>query len=260
MSKKLRIGILVSGGGTNMQAIVRNCLSGKVDAEVAFVASDNPGSKGLAWAKKEKIPNFLIDHKNIRKKVKSGDWLPANKKMVNEVHEKSTCVHSLFKGDVEKQKSHLAWKILAEGALLVEVKMYKIDYLILAGFMQLCTAHLIDEMNEGKVYPGIINIHPALLPAFPGVDGYGDTIRYGCKFGGCTVHFVDYGEDTGPIIAQRAIPVNPGDTKESFMKKGLEEEYEVFSEVIHALAQGRVTEVTDPSQKRKKYWLDRRVN
>jgi phosphoribosylglycinamide formyltransferase-1 len=85
-----------------------------------------------------------------------------------------------------------------------------------------------------------MNIHPALLPAFPGVDGYGDTFRYGCKVGGCTVHFIDYGEDTGPIIGQRAFDIAEADTLESIREKGLKFEWQLYPECIQLYAQGRL--------------------
>jgi phosphoribosylglycinamide formyltransferase-1 len=88
-----------------------------------------------------------------------------------------------------------------------------------------------------------MNIHPALLPAFPGVDGYGDTFRYGCKVGGCTVHFIDYGEDSGPIIGQRAFPISSGDTLDSIRKKGLELEWKLYPECIQMFAEGRLKTV-----------------
>jgi phosphoribosylglycinamide formyltransferase-1 len=92
-----------------------------------------------------------------------------------------------------------------------------------------------------------MNIHPALLPAFPGVDGYGDTFRYGCKVGGCTVHFIDYGEDTGPIIGQRAFPITPDDTIDSIRKKGLKLEWELYPECIGMFAEGRLKTVRKTS-------------
>ena len=85
-----------------------------------------------------------------------------------------------------------------------------------------------------------MNIHPALLPSFPGVDGYGDTFRYGCKVGGCTVHFIDYGEGSGPIIGQRAFSIQPDDTLDSIKKKGLQMEWELYPECIQLFAQGRL--------------------
>ncbi|MBF0235511.1 MAG: hypothetical protein HQK65_21120, partial [Desulfamplus sp.] len=86
----------------------------------------------------------------------------------------------------------------------------------------------------------IMNIHPALLPSFPGTDGYGDTFRYGCKVGGCTVHYIDYGEDTGPIIGQRAFVIEDNDTLEDVKKKGLALEWELYPLCIQKFALGRI--------------------
>jgi phosphoribosylglycinamide formyltransferase-1 len=89
-----------------------------------------------------------------------------------------------------------------------------------------------------------MNIHPALLPSFPGVDGYGDTYRYGCKVGGCTVHFVDYGEDTGPIIGQKAFEIAPDDTIEAIKERGFKLEWELYPHCIQLFAEGRLRVVS----------------
>ena len=117
---------------------------------------------------------------------------------------------------------------------------YPFDLLVLAGFMRNLTPYFIDRVNTVSNQPRIMNIHPALLPAFPGLDGYGDTFRYGCKVGGCTVHFIDYGEDTGPIIGQRAFQIRPEDTIDSIRQKGLKLEWELYSECIQLFAAGRI--------------------
>ena len=91
-----------------------------------------------------------------------------------------------------------------------------------------------------------MNIHPAILPAFPGVDGYGDTFRYGCKVGGCTVHFIDYGEDSGPIIGQRSFAIEPADTLETIKEKGLKQEWKLYPECIQLFAEGRLQVVSSP--------------
>ncbi|MFA6484610.1 MAG: phosphoribosylglycinamide formyltransferase [Bacteroidales bacterium] len=242
MIKELRVGTLISGGGTNMQAIVNACIDGTVNAEVVFVGADNPDAKGLVWAKQQGIPTFVVDYANICQNLRFaclGDDYPDGG-VVQEAFEKSAYVHSFFDGDEAKQHQHIRAKVAAEMALLKEIKKRKIDLLVLAGFMQFCTSYLIDNVNRGDDDLRIMNIHPALLPAFPGTDGYGDTIRYGCKVGGCTVHFVDYGEDSGPIIGQRAIPVLRGEDVDSFRKRGLQEEYKLYPECIQLFAQGRL--------------------
>ena len=111
-----------------------------------------------------------------------------------------------------------------------------VDLVCMGGFLSLW-------LFPDEFYGRVMNIHPALLPAFPGVDGYGDTFRYGCKVGGCTVHFIDYGEDTGPIIGQRAFPISDDDTIDSIRKKGLELEWELYPKCIQMFAEGRLKTV-----------------
>ena len=119
-------------------------------------------------------------------------------------------------------------RAIAEAELLEKMKSYPFDLLVLAGFMRNLTPYFIDRVNNVPDKPRIMNIHPALLPSFPGVDGYGDTFRYGCKVGGCTVHFIDYGEDSGPLIGQRAFHIQPDDTLDSIKEKGLKLEWELY--------------------------------
>ena len=113
-------------------------------------------------------------------------------------------------------------RVMAERQLLDKILSYDMDLLVLAGFMRVLTPYFIDRINTTPGKHRIMNIHPALLPAFPGTDGYGDTFRYGCKIGGCTVHFIDYGEDTGPIIGQKAFEIRDGDTLDDVKKNGLQ--------------------------------------
>ncbi len=105
--------------------------------------------------------------------------------------------------------------------------------------MRLVTPYLLGHFNGRGVWR-VINIHPALLPAFPGRHGYEDTFAYGCKWGGITVHFVDEGEDSGPVIAQAIYPVWPGDDVESVRLRGLGLEYELYPQCINWLAAGQV--------------------
>ena len=134
-------------------------------------------------------------------------------------------------------------RAIAEARLLNEMNSYPFDLLVLAGFMRNLTPYFIDRVNNVPGKPRIMNIHPALLPAFAGLDGYGDTFRYGCKVGGCTVHFIDYGEDTGPIIGQRAFQILPQDTLETIREKGLQLEWELYPECIQLFAEGRLKTV-----------------
>jgi phosphoribosylglycinamide formyltransferase-1 len=138
---------------------------------------------------------------------------------------------------------------MAENELFEKMNVHEFDLLVLAGFMKNMSAHIIDLINTIPEKPRIMNIHPALLPAFPGTDGYGDTFRYGCKVGGCTVHFVDYGEDTGPIIGQQAVSIHPGDIEDIFKERGLKAEWELYPKCIQLFAEGRLKVVDNGDRK-----------
>jgi phosphoribosylglycinamide formyltransferase-1 len=111
----------------------------------------------------------------------------------------------------------------------------KVELVVLAGYMRVLTSYFVKKYKNR-----IINIHPALLPAFPGTDGYGDTWRYGAKVGGCTVHFVDEGPDTGPIIIQKCNPIKEDDTLESFKERGLKIEHQALPEAIRLFCEDRL--------------------
>lgn len=136
----------------------------------------------------------------------------------------------------DKAAFFLKSRAIAERALLDQILAYDMDLLVLAGFMRVLTPYFIDRINTEPGTHRIMNIHPALLPSFPGTDGYGDTFRYGCKVGGCTVHFIDYGEDTGPIIGQKAFEILDGDTLDDVKKKGLAKEWELYPACIQKYA------------------------
>ncbi len=127
-----------------------------------------------------------------------------------------------------KRKKH-------EKKIINILEKYNIDLIVLAGYMRILTPYFVDKYKMQ-----IINIHPALLPAFPGVDGYGDTWRYGCKVGGCTVHFVDSKVDTGPIIIQKTNPIKENDTLESFKKRGLKIEHQALPQAIKLFCEGKL--------------------
>jgi phosphoribosylglycinamide formyltransferase-1 len=140
-------------------------------------------------------------------------------------------------------KSFIITRVVAEAKLIDEMKHYPFDLLVLAGYMRNLSPYFIDRINADSDIPRIMNIHPALLPAFPGVDGYGDTFRYGCKIGGCTVHFVDYGEDSGPIIGQKTYKILEDDTIDSIRLKGLKLEWALYPECVKLFAEGRLKTV-----------------
>lgn len=122
-----------------------------------------------------------------------------------------------------------------EEAIMAVLKQHDVELVVLAGYMRLITPHFIGSFRNR-----IINIHPALLPSFPGTDGYGDAWRYGVKVSGCTVHFVDEGCDTGPIILQAVNPIEESDTFESFHERGLAIEHRALPEAIKLYCEGRL--------------------
>ncbi len=240
MDKKIRIGALISGSGTNLQAIIDSCESGKIDGKMIFVGSDNPKAAGLEKSKKHKIDTFVVNYNSIIRRYKQEPekvTLPADFEL-NDILSKQNL---LFKNTaLEKAHDFLITRAVAEAALLEKMKPYHFDLLVLAGFMRNLTPYFIDRVNIDPDNPKIMNIHPALLPAFPGIDGYKDTFQYGCKVGGCTVHFIDYGEDSGPIIGQKAFQIHMNDTLDIIRKKGLELEWELYPECIQLFARGRL--------------------
>ncbi len=240
MINKLRIGALISGGGTNLQAIIDACETGDIDAEIVVVGSDNPKAGGLTRALKHCIPSFIVDYAEIIHQYKNAPTLltmPADfdlEKVLEKQH--------LLNADIndERKCAFFSTRAAAEKVLLEKLAPYQVDLLVLAGFMRNLTPYFIDRFNLDANMPRIMNIHPALLPSFPGVDGYGDTFRYGCKVGGCTVHFIDYGEDSGPIIGQKAFTIEENDTLDSIKAKGLKLEWELYPECIQLFAEGRL--------------------
>lgn len=193
MSKLLRIGVLASGSGTNLQAIIDRCHEGSIAAEIAVVITNNPGAGALDRASKAGIPTLCINHRDF----------------------------------TERESFDLAVvKALQEAG---------VELVALAGFMRIITQTFIDAFPER-----IINIHPALLPSFPGLNVQQQAIDYGARFSGCTVHFVDGGVDTGPIILQAVVPILPGDTAESLAARILEQEHKAYPRAIQLIAEGRV--------------------
>jgi len=239
MEKPMRIGALISGGGTNLQAIIDACSTGAIGGRMVFVGSDNPLAGGLERARKAGIPHFTVDYSSILSAMRQGVGPPppADFDLAQTLSRQKLFPKSATAETLER---HFTGRAIAEARLLVAMAPYPFDLLVLAGFMRNLSPYFIDRVNIEAGRPRIMNIHPALLPAFPGVDGYGDTFRYGCKVGGCTVHFIDYGEDSGPIIGQRAFAILPEDTEESIRKKGLALEWELYPECIRLYAEERL--------------------
>ena len=243
MRRKIRIGALISGSGSNLQAIIDACRSGKIDGRMVYVGSDRSDAGGLARARQENIPTFVVDYGSIIRETRADPEkavLP-NDFEFNELLSKQTLLSD--RHPPAETKLFLITRAIAEARMLAAIEPYPFDLLVLAGFMRNLTPYFIDRVNSERGRPRIINIHPSLLPAFAGPDGYGDTFRYGCKVGGCTVHFIDYGEDSGPIIGQKAFHIQPDDTIDSVRKKGLKLEWELYPECIQLFARGRIKTV-----------------
>ncbi len=193
MSGKLRLGILASGGGTNLQAIIDRCADGSLPAEIAVVISNNPGAGALERAQRAGIPARCIDHRPFASRE-----------------------------DYDR-------------ALVAALRESGVELVVLAGFMRLLTEVLLDA------FPGrIMNIHPALLPAFPGLHVQKKALDYGARFAGCTVHFVDSGVDTGPIILQAVVPVRQDDTEQTLARRILQQEHRIYPRAIELFARGRL--------------------
>jgi phosphoribosylglycinamide formyltransferase-1 len=236
MANKINVGTLISGGGTNLQAIIDACRDQTIDARIIFTGSDTPGVKGLERAEKAGIDTFVVDYSDIIRSCRNGiapSALPRDFNL-DEIRSKQKLLET--QASEEEIAFFLKTRAIAERKLLDIILAYDMDLLVLAGFMRVLTPYFIDRIN---IVPGIyriMNIHPALLPAFPGTDGYGDTFNYGCKIGGCTVHFIDYGEDTGPIIGQKAFEIKDGDTLDDVKRKGLKKEWELYPRCIQKFA------------------------
>ena len=233
-SNRLKLAVLISGGGTNLQAIIDRIDAGKLDAEIALVVSNNQDAYGLVRAQKHGISTAVVDYRKYGKKL-----LPEiDKSRLPSQFAEMIERQRIFQGlPAEEIWDRLARLVLAEQEVIELLDPLTPELICLAGFMRLISPYFIEQYNKEDRY-GIMNIHPALLPAFPGSDGYGDTFAYGCRFGGITVHFVDEGEDTGPIIAQATYPIWPEDTLDQVKKRGLKLEYALYSQCIQWMAQG----------------------
>jgi phosphoribosylglycinamide formyltransferase 1 len=190
----MNVGVLASGSGSNLQALLDADAAGKLGpARIAIVGSNRPGCGALARAERAGVPSFVLDHRT-------------------------------YPGRVEFDR-----------AVAERLRQAGVELVVLAGFMRLLSAELV-QAHAGRM----INIHPALLPAFPGLHPHRQALDQGVKFSGCTVHFVDEGTDTGPIIAQTIVPVLEGDDENTLSQRILAEEHQLLPAVVRAIAEGRV--------------------
>jgi phosphoribosylglycinamide formyltransferase-1 len=252
--RKLRIAVLVSGGGTNLQALLDRSHSGVLRAEVKVVIADRSDAYGLVRAEQAGVPAHSVEYRAYLRGER-GDWGTTGLEVDLEQLDRRQRI--ITQGDREQRRHRLGRLIMAEQEVLGILAAYQVDYVCLAGFMRLVSPYFLGSCNrDGQLR--VLNIHPALLPSFPGTRGYEDTLDYGCRWGGVTVHFVDEGEDTGPIIAQAAYPIWPGEDLETVRRRGLALEYEVYAQSLNWVAAGQVeiyrrtdgrlgTHITDPS-------------
>jgi len=186
-----RLGILLSGRGSNFEAIADNVAAGKIQAEIALVVSNNPNAPGLAKAQARGIPAIYLPSRGLEREA-------------------------------------------YDRLVVAELEQKRVDLVCLAGFMRLLSAYFVQK------FPcRILNIHPALLPAFPGLEAQRQALEHGVKITGCSVHFVDEFLDAGPILLQAAVEVRDDDTVETLSARILAEEHRIYTEAINLVLSGR---------------------
>ncbi len=200
MANKVKLGVLASGQGTNLQSIINACERKEINAEITIVISDQPQAMALQRAKKHSIPTAIHERKRYKTKKEF------------------------------------------ERAIAEDIEKAQVNLICLAGFMRIISPDFINTFKNK-----IINIHPSLLPSFPGLEAQKQALEYGVKFTGCTVHFVDELTDHGPIILQAAVPVMKNDTLSSLKERILKEEHKIYPKAIQLITEG------------KTHILDRRV-
>jgi phosphoribosylglycinamide formyltransferase-1 len=190
---KLPIGVLISGSGTNLQAIIDAIEAGKLDAKIEVVVSNKANAFGIERARRHGIPTEVLDHRSF--------------------------------------SSREAY----DEAVVAILRQRRVALVVLAGFMRLLSPGFIRAFASR-----IMNIHPALLPAFPGLNVQQRAVEHGVRFSGCTVHFVNEECDEGPIIIQAVVPVLPDDTGETLAARILEQEHRIYPRAIQLYAAGRL--------------------
>jgi len=235
MKTKMRIGVLVSGSGTNLEAITNACNNNEINGEIVLVGADRPLAGGLEKAKKAGIDTFVVDYAQIFAAVQK------KPKDFETTHDFLAKTYHLQKKMIPKESSNrFLARLVAERKLLSTLSPLRLDLLVLAGFMRRLTPSFVETFSPETQFPRIMNIHPSILPAFPGTDGYGDSFRFGCKVAGCTVHFVDHDVDTGPIIAQESFHIEEADTLQSVREKGLQIEWKLYPRCIGWYTKGKI--------------------
>lgn len=193
MSEETAVGVLVSGRGSNLKALIEASTSQQMAGRLAVVISNKPQVQALEHAKNAGIPAVVIER---------------------------------LKNETPQQY---------DTRLVAELEKHGVELVVLAGFMRIVSPILINRFKNH-----IVNIHPSLLPAFPGLHAQRQAIEHGVKVSGCTVHVVDEGCDTGPIILQKAVPVEPGDTVDTLAARILIEEHRLYPKAVDLMARNKV--------------------
>jgi phosphoribosylglycinamide formyltransferase-1 len=198
----IRLGVLASGGGTNLQAILDACAARRISAEVAVVVSNVPGAGALERAAKAGVRAEVVPSKGV----------------------------------TDREAYDLR--------LVETLRSHRVDLVCLAGYMRIVTSAFLRAFGptpESRGCPRVLNIHPGLLPSFPGLHAARQCFEYGARFAGCTVHFVDEGTDTGPVIVQAVVPVEPEDGEETIARRILAQEHRIYPQAIQWYAEGRLS-------------------
>ena len=196
-SSPLRVAVLASGRGSNLQAIIDAIEAGQVQAQIVAVISNKKDAVALDRARKHGLPELFVDPKP-------------------------------FAGQPDSREAY-------DRVLLEVLQQQNVELVLLAGYMKIVTAVLVNAFANR-----MMNIHPSLLPSFPGLEVQKKAIDWGCKLAGCTVHFVTEGVDEGPIIVQAAVPVLDSDTPEALAARILEQEHKIYPQAVQLFAEGRL--------------------
>jgi phosphoribosylglycinamide formyltransferase-1 len=189
---KKRIGVLLSGRGSNFEALADSVAAGRISgAEIAIVMANREGTQGIERAQSRKIASRVIPSKGLEREI------------------------------YDRQ-------------VVAVLREYQVELVCLAGYMRLLSPYFVECFPQR-----ILNIHPSLLPSFPGLESQRQALEYGVKFAGCTVHFVDENLDAGPIVLQAVVPVLDGDTADTLSERILREEHRIYSEAVRIVLEGR---------------------
>jgi len=193
----LRVAVLASGRGSNLQAVIDAIEAGRVQAQIVVVISNKKNAVALERARKHELKDLFVDPKP-------------------------------FAGRPDSREAY-------DQSLLEILQQHEVELVLLAGYMKIVTAVLVNAYANR-----MMNIHPSLLPSFPGLDVQKKAIDWGCKLAGCTVHFVTEGVDEGPIIIQAAVPILDGDTPDTLAARILVQEHKIYPRAVQLFSEGRL--------------------